>query len=65
MSKIPPVAASTSGSARISARTLSGTGARPLEENSRSFFPLTTASVPVYDSVKMLLKAFWKVSVRT
>ena len=65
MSKIPPAAASTSGSARISSRTLSGTGARPLEENSSSCLPLTTASVPAYDSLKMLSKAFWKVSVRT
>ena len=62
---MPPAASSTSGSARISSRTVAATGARPLEENSRSCLPLTTASVPTYDSVKMLSNAFWKVSVRT
>ena len=65
MSKMPPAAAPTSGSARISSSTLAGTGALPLEENLSSCLPLTTASVPTYDSVKMLSKAFWKVSVRT
>ena len=64
-SKMPPAASWTSGRPRISSRTLAATGARPLDENSSSCLPLTTASVSAYDSLKMLSNAFWKVSVRT
>jgi hypothetical protein len=64
-SRICPLAASTSGSARTRRSTLSVTSALPWSDQSTSERPLTTASVCAYELVKIESNALDIVSVRT